>query len=57
MNAILLSNGWPWLTIQEGERQAYFEGLKEAQLNGTIRPFADFIIERETSTNRSIQSR
>ncbi len=57
MNAILLSNGWPWLTIQEGERQAYFEGLKEAQLNGTIRPFADFIIERETSTNRSLQSR
>ena len=57
MNAVLLSNGWPWLTIQEGERLVYFEGLKEAQLNGTIRPFANFIIEREASMIKTLQSR
>jgi len=46
MNAILLSNGWPWLTIQEGERRAYFETLKEAQLNSDAGPFIEFIVDR-----------
>lgn len=46
MNAVLLSNGWPWLTIREDDRRAYFEALKEAQLAGDARPFGVFILER-----------
>jgi Fic family protein len=54
MNAILVSNGWPWLTIQEGERGAYFEALKEAQLENNARAFGLFIVERELPLVRSL---
>ncbi len=56
MNAILVSNGWPWLTIREGERGAYFEALKEAQLNNDSRLFSRFILERELPLVRFLQS-
>ncbi len=54
MNAILLGNGWPWLTIKEGERGTYFESLREAQLEDNARPFAGFIAQREAEVVRGI---
>jgi len=54
MNAILVGHGWPWLTIKEGEREMYFESLKEAQLQDNARPFGRFIAERESELVRSI---
>ena len=47
MNAILLSNGWPWLTIKEDERESYFATLRAAQVKEDSRPFAEFILQRE----------
>jgi len=55
MNAILISNGWPWLTIKEGERGTYFESLREAQLQDNAQPFARFIVERESDLVRAIR--
>lgn len=46
MNALLLSSGWPWLTIREDDRRAYFAAIREAQLDGDARPFGVFILER-----------
>ncbi len=57
MNAILMGNGWPWLTIREGERGLYFESLKEAQLEDNARPFARFIAQRESELVRGIAQR
>ena len=54
MNAILIGNGWPWLTVREGERGIYFESLKEAQLEDNARPFARFIAQRESELVRGI---
>ena len=47
MNAILISNGLPWLTIKEGEREPYFAALRAAQLKQDSRPFTEFILQRE----------
>jgi Fic family protein len=47
MNAILVGNGWPWLTIREQDRRQYFEALSAAQLDEDARPFGKFIIEQE----------
>ena len=57
MNAVLIGSGWPWLTIQEGERGIYFDALKEAQLNGDPRSFGRFIVQREAEFVRSFEDR
>jgi len=56
MNAILVGNGWPWLTIREQERRKYFEALREAQLNEDARPFGRFVIEQERELIREMQA-
>ena len=43
MNAALLGGGFPWLTIPVEQRRAYFEALKEAQLENDYRAFGRFI--------------
>jgi len=47
MNAGMVNHGWPWLTIREDERGAYFGALKTAQLGGDAVPFAELILRRE----------
>ncbi len=53
MNAILLANGWPWLTIHEGDRGGYFDSLKKAQLDMDARDFGVFVLERIVGRRRS----
>jgi hypothetical protein len=55
MNAILLRNGWPWLTIREQDRRQYFEAVRAAQLDGDARPFGKFIIEQEGELIRAMR--
>nr|MCH9741428.1 Fic family protein [Campylobacterota bacterium] len=45
MNAILVSNGYPWLIIKVEERERYMNSLEEASVDGNIEPFAGFILE------------
>jgi len=46
MNAVLLGGGFPWVTIEEGDRREYFKVLKAAQLDEDAGPFAEFILAR-----------
>jgi len=55
MNAVLVGNGWPWLTIREQDRRQYFETLRAAQLDGDARPFGKFIIEQEGELIRTMR--
>lgn len=55
MNAILLANGWPWLTIREQDRRPYFKTLRAAQLDDDARPFGEFVIEQEGELIRAMQ--
>jgi hypothetical protein len=55
MNAILVGNGWPWLTIREQDRRQYFQALRAAQLDGDTSPFGKFIIEREGELIRAMR--
>ncbi len=43
MNAILVSNGYPWVIIRVEERKTYMEALERASVMGDIRTFAQFI--------------
>lgn len=46
MNAALLSDDLPWLTIRVEDRDAYFETLRRAQFEDAYEPFARFVAER-----------
>lgn len=46
MNAALLSDDLPWLTIRVEDRDAYFETLRRAQLEDAYELFARFVAER-----------
>lgn len=45
MNYLLLTAGYPWVTIRVDQRVEYFEALKKGQLSNDILPFGTFIIE------------
>lgn len=45
MNAILVSDGLPWLIIELDDRKAYMTSLEEASVNGDIGQFAEFILK------------
>lgn len=44
MNYVLLTSGYPWVTIRVEARDTYFKTLEEAHLNEDILPFAKFIL-------------
>lgn len=44
MNYLLLSAGYPWVTIKNEQRGEYFEALAQAQLDEGIQPFGEFIL-------------
>jgi Fic family protein len=44
MNYLLLTNGYPWITIRADQRIEYFESLKKAQVGNNILPFGKFIV-------------
>jgi len=44
MNYVLLTSGYPWITIRAEDREKYFKALEEAHLNERILPFAEFIL-------------
>ncbi len=43
MNAMLASGGYPWTTIQVGDRKAYMSALDTASLDGDVTPFAELV--------------
>ncbi len=45
MNFILHKNGYPMVNIPNIQRNMYYEVLNEAQVNGNLRPFIEFVIE------------
>ena len=45
MNFILHKNGFPMVNIPNLQRNRYYEVLSEAQLNGNLRPFIEFVIK------------
>ncbi|MCK4717707.1 MAG: Fic family protein [Thermoplasmata archaeon] len=45
MNFILHKNGYPMVNIPNLQRNRYYAVLEEAQVNGNLRPFIEFIIE------------
>jgi Fic family protein len=45
MNFILHRNGLPMLNIPNERRLGYYDVLEEAQVNGNLRPFIEFVIE------------
>ncbi|MFH1347257.1 MAG: Fic family protein [Candidatus Margulisiibacteriota bacterium] len=44
MNYILLTSGYPWITIRAEDRERYFKTLEKAHLSENILPFAEFIV-------------
>ncbi|HEU0051549.1 MAG TPA: Fic family protein [Longimicrobium sp.] len=44
MNAALLGEGLPWVTIRNDDRSRYFAALREAQVNGDPTSFTDFVM-------------
>jgi Fic family protein len=45
LNFILHKNGYPMVNIPNVERYRYYEVLREAQVEGNLRPFVEFLIE------------
>jgi Fic family protein len=45
MNFILHKNGYPMVNIPNLQRNRYYDVLNEAQVNGNLRPFIEFIVE------------
>ncbi len=45
MNYLLLTAGYPWVTIRVNNQVKYFEVLRKGQLDGNILAFGDFIVE------------
>jgi Fic family protein len=45
MNYILVSSGFPWVTIRVDQRARYFQTLKQGQVAGDILAFGEFIVE------------
>lgn len=45
MNFILHRNAYPMVNIPNVQRNRYYDVLHEAQMNGELRPFIEFIIE------------
>ena len=45
LNFILHKNEYPMVNIPNVERYRYYEALREAQVEGNLRPFIDFLIE------------
>jgi Fic family protein len=45
MNFILHRNGLPMVNIPNARRNRYYDVLHEAQVNGTLRPFIEFVME------------
>ncbi len=43
MNAMLASAGYPWTTVQVGDRKSYMSALDTASVEGDITPFAELI--------------
>ena len=43
MNAMLASGGYPWTTIQVGDRKSYMSALDTASLDGDVTPFAELV--------------
>lgn len=53
MNYLLLTAGYPWITIRADQRVEYFESLKKGQLDGNILPFGRFIVNMLKSASDS----
>lgn len=45
MNALLVTNGFPWIIIQVQQRNDYLNALEEASAHGNIKPFAQMIAD------------
>ncbi len=45
MNAMLVSDGYPWLVIEVDQREAYMQALEEASVHQNIEMFAMFVLE------------
>lgn len=45
MDYLLVSCGYPWVTIRVEERMRYFDSLKAGQVEGDILPLGEFILE------------
>lgn len=45
MNYLLLTAGYPWITIRADQRVEYFEALKKGQVDDDILPFGKFIVD------------
>ncbi len=50
LNFILHRNGYPMVSIPNREKQRYYDALREAQTQGNLRPFLEFVIELMTGT-------
>ena len=50
MNVMLASGGYPWTVVPVEDRDAYMAALEAASVDGEIRPFAEFIAQRLTSS-------
>ncbi|GJM06547.1 MAG: hypothetical protein DHS20C10_02810 [marine bacterium B5-7] len=45
MNALLVSQGYPWTIVQVGNRERYLQALERASVDGDITLFAHLILE------------
>lgn len=45
MNYVLVSSGFPWVTIRADQRARYFQALKQGQVAGDILAFGELIVE------------
>jgi Fic family protein len=43
MNLVLLSAGYPWVTIRSDERIPFFSSIERAQVEDDTRPFIEFL--------------
>jgi Fic family protein len=43
MNYVLLGAGHPWVTVLADERIPFFKSIEQAQLGGSVKPFAEFL--------------
>lgn len=50
MNYLLLTSGYPWITIRVDQRVEYFEALKKGQLERDILPFGKFVVQMLTKS-------
>ncbi len=45
MDYLLVSSGYPWVTIRVDQKARYFDALKQGQVAGDVLPFGEFIVE------------